>query len=207
MVFLPRIIGRKLLPLFKSAKLIEEIVAEIGNEEARLLKKEKLLVVQENSDSNFLCETRERLKKEETLEIMYLLLSDQCNLSCTYCFEDSPVKSAQFKPTLMSKEVAKKAIDLFASLTVKYGETGKKKIVHLYGGEPLLNYEVVRFTITYMKELKRRGILPPECEAVIVTNGILLKEEMANFFAKHRVTVGVSLDGPQEINDIYKSHS
>jgi len=203
-VFLPRVIGKKILPLFRLAKPIDEIIAEIGDREMALLKREELLVLRENDDFSFLRETRERLKKEETLEIIYLLLSDRCNLSCAYCFEDSPTKSAQFKPTLMSKEVAKKAIDLFASLIAKYGKTEKKKIVHLYGGEPLLNYRVVRFVIGYIEKLKQKKILPLECETVIVTNGTLLNEEMAKFFAKHRVTVGVSLDGPQEINDIYR---
>jgi hypothetical protein len=67
LIFLPKVIGDKLLLLFRSAELIDKIIAEIGYEKTELLKRENFLVIQENNDFDFLCETREKLKKRRNI--------------------------------------------------------------------------------------------------------------------------------------------
>ncbi len=62
----------------------------------------------------------------------------------------------------------------------------------------------IKFSVKYITGLKQKNLLPKECDIAIVTNGILLDKDMAKFFGEYGVTVGLSLDGPEEINNSYR---
>lgn len=203
-VFLPRDIGRRILSLTDVKKTRREIILELGEETVDLLFQEEFIVLDEYNDMDYLIKTRNQLMDEISLEMMYLLLTDCCNLRCRYCFEDTPSIPSSFKEILMSKNTAYKALKFFAKLTTKYGKADKQKIIHLYGGEPLLNSTVVRDVILNIEVLKQEGIMPLNCEVVIITNGTLLTEDLAQFFAENNVNVGISIDGPKHINNIYR---
>lgn len=160
----------------------------------------------ENSeaDDRMLSHVRQELKSSISLELLYLLVTDGCNLRCTYCFEDSPATTGKFRATQMTSETAMRSLDLFAEMSSKHGNPQKKKVIHLYGGEPLANRSIVHQAARHANELKRRHLLPETCQTTIVTNGVLLNEDDARQFAEQGVTVGLSIDGPAMITDRYR---
>jgi uncharacterized protein len=204
LVFLPKEIAENLFNFLEKPKEKKEIFKKFNKDIIIPLMEENILIPELRDDIQQLVETRQRLLEEVSLELMYLLVTDGCNLRCTYCFEETPVRTKEFKPTRMTKGTAKKAIDLFAKMSGRYGNPARKKVIHLYGGEPLLNPSVVKFAILYVNKLKNNGKLPSNCEIAIVTNGTLLNDNLATFFAKNNVTVGLSIDGPREINNIFR---
>lgn len=202
-VYLPKEIGDKLTSLKESEKRAS-IVQIIGEEVFSIMRKNRLLVPIEEGENQILFELREGLMSSITPTMMYLLLTDGCNLKCRYCFEDSPV-APSFSPSLMGAGTAEKAISYFACLSGKYDEGIKKqRLIHLYGGEPLLNKDVVRVSVLEIKKLQREGILPDNCETAIVTNGTLIDEEVTRFLGRNQVTIGLSLDGPEQINNLHR---
>ncbi|MEK7637589.1 MAG: radical SAM protein [Patescibacteria group bacterium] len=146
---------------------------------------------------------RQRLVDDIHLELMYLLVTDACNFRCRYCFENTPV-APSFRPSMMTRETVEQALQRFADWTNLYGRPGAKRVVHLYGGEPLLNRSAVYHAVVTLARLKESGRMPNECEMVIITNGSRLTEEDVTLFARHHVSVGISLDGPREINNAYR---
>jgi uncharacterized protein len=201
-IFISEKAGRKLLGFLKKPKRKQELFDEFGKDAILPLLEENILVVENSNDMQYLVEVRQKLLDEISLELMYLLVTDHCNLQCRYCFEETPDLNKKFKPVHMTQEIAKKAIDLFVKLVEQYGNPTKIKVIHLYGGEPLLNPDIVKFAVLYVEKLKREKFFQADYEIAIVTNGVLLNEELAAFFAEHRVTVGLSIDGPRDINNV-----
>lgn len=124
------------------------------------------------------------------IEIMYLFPTDFCNYQCRYCFIENP-KSRYNNFSYMSKEVAKKGIDYF------FKQPGKEKTIIFYGGEPLLNEEIIRFSVDYININYNKFNL----KFVLVTNGSKVNKSFAEFVAENKIKTSVSLDGPKKIND------
>lgn len=128
------------------------------------------------------------VKREIDIHLMYLLISQSCNLSCKYCFEGP----SRGKLNLMGKEVVSKAIDFFFKVS-----TPDRKIF-FYGGEPLLNKEVFKFAIRKIKHFQDIG---NQVSMNIITNGTLIDQEIAEDILNYGVEVAVSIDGLREIHD------
>ncbi len=200
-------LGVVYVPTEELLPFLEELRSPGGMDETeltRLLVSQGLLVEEQAADERVFMETRERLKSDISLELLYLLVTDGCNLRCTYCFEETPAIDGPFRPVHMDKETVIKAVDFFAMMTARYGNPERKKVIHLYGGEPLVNRRAVYEAVFRISELKERGAFHSSCQTTIVTNGVLLKEEDAQCFAAHNVTVGLSIDGPASITDFYR---
>jgi len=162
-----------------------------------------ILVQQECNDMQLLSELRNRQILEQKLDLVYLLLTDGCNLKCTYCFEETP-ESSCFTPTIMKPETAVEALHFFGHMTSLHGTPGGEKIIQLYGGEPLMNKKAVRTIVCEMDTMKKAGELPLKTRLVVVTNGVLLDDELIELFAENSVGVVVSIDGPPNINNKYR---
>lgn len=193
----------EVLERLKTAYSKESIIEEVGEEVFNCLVEEGLLVPDSTNDRDVLIRLREGLVSDIRLNIMYLLLTDGCNLKCRYCFEDTP-SVHDFKERVMSLETVEQALRFFGRLASRYGRKDSKKIVHMYGGEPLLNQKALRRAMECADPLKDQGILPQETEFVVVTNGVLMTKDLAEFFAKHRVSVGISIDGPRALNNLHR---
>jgi uncharacterized protein len=202
LVFLPREAGESFLELMKTGVSKDDLVSGFGREALSMVD-ERLLVSSPDEDIAYLRETRESLLRDLHLDLAYLLLADGCNLQCRYCFEETPAASS-FRASRMSEETVVKALECFARLTSLYGRSGSKKVIHLYGGEPLLNPKAVYAAVLKVAEMKDSGVLPSQTDVVIVTNGTLMTCDLAEFFARYGVTVGISLDGPKRINDVHR---
>ena len=120
-----------------------------------------------------------------------LCLTHNCNLSCPYCF----VKQ---KPERMSLETAKKAIEWTRNnYALKHicQEDNQEMKIYFFGGEPLLEFNTIIAPI-----LEKYGNTP-HMHFGITTNGTLLTEEMLQLFAKYNVSLMLSFDGVEEIQN------
>ena len=126
---------------------------------------------------------------------MVLHMTDYCNLRCSYCFIEDGIGQDYVRRN-MSWDTAKHAVDKFIRISSASTLEDRRTIV-FYGGEPLLNFDVIEKVLAYLKtdypELK--------IKTVIITNGLLLDPYIADVFHEYGVDVCVSLDGPKDVND------
>lgn len=104
----------------------------------------------------------------------------------------------------MSEQVARLALDAFARHLAESEDKALEPQIQLYGGEPLLNQKTLRFAVSYARKLQSEGTLPADLQLIIVTNGSLVTEDIARYFAENRIGVGLSVDGPAIENDEYR---
>lgn len=171
------------------------------------LKEEGLLVDIEYDDLGDVRRIKEQLPSLP-VAILYLLLTKECNFACRYCFVGGGALR-QSAGVRMAPEVAKDAIDLFAK-TLK--DNPKGKLVHprviFYGGEPLIDFKTMLFSLEYIEQLKRAQELPSELALTLNTNASIVNEKIAGVLAKYDVAVAVSVDGIREVHDkerVYQS--
>ena len=126
------------------------------------------------------------------IRILNLILTNNCNFNCKYCYETGAMHGSK----LMSPDIAKKAIDVLYDLP---SNDKKPYYLYFYGGEPLLNFKVLKYAALRFKEEASR--LHRESYMGLVTNGSLLTMEMANFFKEMGIDLAVSLDGQKIITD------
>lgn len=163
----------------------------------KLLKDERLikkgLVVEENfNEDEYFDKIKENIFKNQKklrISLCYLLLTGDCNYNCKYCFIKTNMKE---KKSYMSPETARKAINFFKK---NMDEKTKIKRIIFYGGEPLLNFQALKAAV----EEARKKI--PGAKLSIITNGALLTKEIAEFLAKNKIGIGISMDGPSKLND------
>ncbi|HJN46977.1 MAG: quinohemoprotein amine dehydrogenase maturation protein [Acidobacteria bacterium] len=131
-----------------------------------------------------------------------LNVTNQCNLSCAYCYEYSEDKivdtTTGAQPKFMSEETARQSIDLL------FREAGDNAVVHVsfFGGETLLNFPVLSRVVPYAREeAAARG---KRVEFNLTTNATLLSSEMIDFLVEHDIAVTVSIDGPREMQDRFR---
>ena len=127
------------------------------------------------------------------LKAMCLHVSHDCNLRCKYCFAGQGAYGGQTK--IMSSEVARAAIDF---LIVNSG--GRRNLeLDFFGGEPLMNWDVVKDTVAYARSLESQH--NKVFRFTMTTNGVLLNDEITDFLNKEMHNVVLSLDGRKEVND------
>ncbi|MFH0994234.1 MAG: radical SAM protein [Pseudomonadota bacterium] len=138
-----------------------------------------------------------REKMSHELGQMLLEISQDCNLNCHYCtFSGCYDGHRIHNPALMSSATMKKAVDFLFSRS----DSRHEVTCTLYGGEPLLNFTLIKELVTYCGSLfKERS-----CRFSMTTNGTLMTEERAQFFCKHGFEVTVSLDGPSQVHDAHR---
>jgi uncharacterized protein len=147
---------------------------------------------------------------------MWLIVVQSCNLACQYCVVEGnvsdPRRRSPFKildgsrtnpnasRDVMTPEVAAAAVDVYAKLIQKSRPAFPR--VTFYGGEPLLNREVIEHTVPLLRKIQYPG-QPREkpVHILVITNGQIYRPELTEFFKEHRVTVSVSLDGKKEHHD------
>jgi uncharacterized protein len=136
------------------------------------------------------------------LTTMVLNVTNQCNLSCTYCYEygeDKIVDTENGKqPKFMTEETARQSVEFMLR------ESGGNKVAHItfFGGETLMNFPVLAKTIAYARQ--RGAEVGKEVDFSLTTNATLLKPEIIEFLAENRVGVTISIDGPREVQDKFR---
>jgi len=139
------------------------------------------------------CEEFARALRPAPLKSMCLNIAHDCNLRCTYCFAAQGDFGIGRK--LMPIEIAKAAVDfLVANSGVR-----RNLEIDFFGGEPLMNWQVVVDTVAYARSLEQES--GKKFSFTITTNGILLDDEKIKFINREMKNVVLSLDGRREIHD------
>ncbi|WP_455684806.1 radical SAM protein [Thomasclavelia sp.] len=127
------------------------------------------------------------------LHTIALEVSNDCNLRCKYCYGDGGTYGGE--KCFMTTETAFKCIDFLISNS----RNSKKLSVIFFGGEPLMNFGVIKDTVNYCNKIKEEKNI--DFSYGMTTNAILINEENANFFKKNNFFITVSIDGPKEVHD------
>ncbi|WP_312711934.1 thioether cross-link-forming SCIFF peptide maturase [Proteiniclasticum ruminis] len=157
-------------------------------DEIRTLEEEELLYTEDPYEAMDFMKNRKPVVKALCLNIAH-----DCNLMCKYCF----AKQGDFggKKCLMSLETGKKALEYL----VKNSRSRRNLEVDFFGGEPLMNFQVVKDLVQYGRELEKE--YHKNFRFTITTNGVLLNDEAIDFINTHMDNAVLSLDGRKQIND------
>ena len=139
------------------------------------------------------CMIEEVKKRKTVVKALCLHIAHDCNLACKYCFAEEGEYHG--RRALMSFEVGKKALDFLIA------NSGNRRNleVDFFGGEPLMNWQVVKDLVAYGREQEK--IHNKHFRFTVTTNGVLLNDEIQEFVNKEMDNVVLSLDGRKEIND------
>ena len=137
--------------------------------------------------------------KEKTsgvIKALCLHIAHTCNLNCSYCFASQGKYHGE--RAVMSFEVGKKALDFL----VENSGTRRNLEVDFFGGEPLMNFEVVKQLVAYARSIeKEKG---KNFRFTLTTNGLLIDDDVIDFANKEMSNVVLSLDGRKEIHDRFR---
>ena len=139
------------------------------------------------------CMIEEVKKRKTVVKALCLHIAHDCNLACKYCFAEEGEYHG--RRALMSFEVGKKALDF---LIANSGNRHNLE-VDFFGGEPLMNWQVVKDLVAYGREQEK--IHDKHFRFTITTNGVLLNDEVQEFVNKEMDNVVLSLDGRKDVND------
>ena len=135
----------------------------------------------------------EVIKRKTVVKALCLHIAHDCNLACKYCFAEEGEYHG--RRALMSFEVGKKALDFL----IANSGSRKNLEVDFFGGEPLLNWKVVKQLVEYGRSLEEAN--HKKFRFTLTTNGVLLNDEIMEFCNREMSNVVLSLDGRKEIND------
>ena len=117
-----------------------------------------------------------------------IFITEDCNLNCKYCFVDKTYKKSQ-----LTLSALKKAIDLLFLFP------NKTKTIAFNGGEPLLEYALLKKTCIYIKNKAEQENI--KMNLATMTNGTLISKKQCQFFEKNKIIVKVSMDGNKKTHD------
>ncbi|BDZ77113.1 thioether cross-link-forming SCIFF peptide maturase [Claveliimonas bilis] len=132
-------------------------------------------------------------KRKTVVKALCLHIAHDCNLACKYCFAEEGEYHG--RRALMSYEVGRKALDFL----IQNSGSRRNLEVDFFGGEPLMNWQVVKDLVAYGREQEK--IHDKHFRFTVTTNGVLLNDEIQEFINKEMDNVVLSLDGRKEIND------
>ncbi len=135
-------------------------------------------------------------KRETVVKALCLHIAHDCNLACKYCFAEEGEYHG--RRALMSYEVGKKALDFL----VKNSGNRVNLEVDFFGGEPLMNWQVVKDLVAYGRSLEEP--FHKKFRFTLTTNGVLLNDEVLEFVNREMSNVVLSIDGRKEIHDLMR---
>ena len=136
--------------------------------------------------------------RETVVKALCLHIAHDCNLACRYCFAEEGEYHG--RRAIMSYDVGKKALDF---LVANSGNRTNLE-VDFFGGEPLMNWEVVKQLVAYGRSLEEEH--HKKFRFTITTNGVLLNDEILEFVNKEMGNMVLSIDGRKEVHDRMRPH-
>ncbi|MBQ2157134.1 MAG: thioether cross-link-forming SCIFF peptide maturase [Oscillospiraceae bacterium] len=132
-------------------------------------------------------------KRSNVIKALCLHVAHTCNLNCEYCFASQGKYNGD--RALMSFEVGKRALDFL----VENSGSRKNLEVDFFGGEPLMNWDVVKRLVEYARSIeKEKG---KNFRFTLTTNGVLVDDEVIEFSNREMSNVVMSIDGRREVHD------
>jgi uncharacterized protein len=133
---------------------------------------------------------------QHNVNSLILNVTEQCNFRCAYCIFSGAYKYRRTHSNRrMSLETALQAVEFLRN----HSDEAEKLSVTFYGGEPLLNYPVIKEVIEYCRSVFNRSVLHS-----ITTNSSLLDEEKIRYFCDRGIYLVISIDGPQEQHNQFR---
>ena len=191
------------LPLLEEKKREEDILAVLSGKyseeavrealsECRELEEAGVLFtedVYENAIENF-------SHRPTVVKALCLHIAHDCNLACRYCFAEEGEYHG--RRALMSFEVGKQALDFLIA------NSGNRRNleVDFFGGEPLMNWQVVKDLVKYGREQEKKH--GKNFRFTLTTNGVLLDDEVMEFCNREMANVVLSIDGRKEVHDFMR---
>lgn len=140
-------------------------------------------------------ETNTKAREPYSISNMALLLTQSCNLRCIYCYGEGGEYGMGGS---MEENTALRAVDW---LIEQSGNIRKINII-FFGGEPFLNFSLMKRVVNYAEE--RTAVLDKTVGFSVTTNATLLDDEKISFIKEHNIHIVISIDGPEEIQDIQR---
>ena len=128
------------------------------------------------------------------LQSICLQVTQDCNLRCEYCVYSGGYSNRTHNKQKMSFDTAKKAVDFLIANSTE----SDMVCIGFYGGEPLLNFEVIKETVLYVTQ----EYTGKEYYFALTSNGTVFTDEYLAFLEEYKFTVTVSIDGNKEMHDI-----
>lgn len=135
-------------------------------------------------------------KNENVVKALCLHIAHTCNLNCEYCFASQG--KYQGERAVMSFEVGKRAIDFL----IENSATRHNLEVDFFGGEPLMNFQVVKDIVAYARSVEKKA--NKNFRFTLTTNGMLINDDVIDFANKEMSNVVLSLDGRKEVHDRFR---
>ncbi len=137
-----------------------------------------------------------KAKTSGVIKALCIHIAHTCNLNCEYCFASQGKYHGE--RALMSFETGKRALDFL----VENSGTRRNLEVDFFGGEPLMNFDVVKQMVEYARSIeKEKG---KNFRFTLTTNGVLIDDDVIDFANREMSNVVLSLDGRKEIHDRYR---
>ncbi len=135
-------------------------------------------------------------KTSGVVKALCLHIAHTCNLNCSYCFASQGKYHGE--RAVMSFEVGKRALDFLVE------NSGKRHNleVDFFGGEPLLNFDVVKQLVAYARSIEKDA--GKNFRFTLTTNGMLIDDDVIDFANREMSNVVLSLDGRREIHDRFR---
>ncbi|MCK5130429.1 MAG: radical SAM protein, partial [Clostridiales bacterium] len=140
----------------------------------------------------------EKLAENSSTAHLILVLTEDCNLRCEYCiYSDKYPKEIEYSLDSMSYQTVVKSIDIFYELYNSRKQSGmvNKPCLSFYGGEPLLNYKILKKATEYAKSKI------DSLQFYVTTNGTIFSDEIITYLVDNDFYIGFSLDGNEENHD------
>ena len=139
-----------------------------------------------------------RLKEKTSgvVKALCLHVAHTCNLNCAYCFASQGKYHGE--RAVMSFEVGKQALDFL----IAHSGTRRNLEVDFFGGEPLMNFDVVRQLVAYARSIEKEH--GKHFRFTLTTNGLLIDDDVIDFANREMSNVVLSLDGRKEVHDRYR---
>lgn len=135
-------------------------------------------------------------KSGDVIKALCLHVAHTCNLNCAYCFASQGKYNGE--RAVMSFEVGKQALDFL----VKHSGRRHNLEVDFFGGEPLMNFQVVKDLVAYARSIEKEA--GKNFRFTLTTNGMLIDDEVIDFANREMSNVVLSLDGRKEVHDRYR---
>lgn len=132
----------------------------------------------------------------KVIKALCLHVAHSCNLACSYCFAGQGKYHG--KDALMSFETGKRAFDFL----IENSGTRRNLEVDFFGGEPLLNWDVVKKLVGYARSIEKEK--NKNFRFTLTTNGVLIDDEVIEFANKEMSNVVLSLDGRKDVHDRFR---
>ena len=137
-----------------------------------------------------------KAKTAGVVKALCMHIAHTCNLNCSYCFASQGKYHGE--RALMSYEVGKQALDFL----VANSGTRRNLEVDFFGGEPLMNFDVVKQLVAYARSIEKKH--SKNFRFTLTTNGMLIDNDVIDFANKEMSNVVLSLDGRKEIHDRFR---